>query len=102
MQESDGILMMLNFSMDMMRKNGAEIGEPEEVQVQHVISRHNTPRACYENASRIVMDLKDENPVYVLGYVIVCGCPIEHAWVKVPGYFGHADPTLDRAVTGIP
>ena len=50
---------------------------------------------CYRNVSLFAQNLmaRKEKVEYVEGLVSVCGCPLEHAWVKIGNqYF---DPTLE-------
>ena len=68
-----------------------EITQLEEHQI-FLLRKIIKQKLCYNNAwctlSRLP-ELKDGR--YVLGYVLVCGVPIEHAWVKAEDKY--YDPT---------
>lgn len=68
-----------------------------DVNVKHVIVKvkshaRSEKKQCYNNSWRYIQDNYKEDAQYILGYVIVHGIPIEHAWVKVGGQ--HFDVTL--------
>ena len=64
-----------------------------DVKLVKVICRqaaHSEPKACFNNAYR-AMSAPDD--LYVLGFVLVQGVPIEHAWIKSGGRY--IDVTLE-------
>lgn len=64
----------------------------QEVTVIHTKSRYNRMKNCFYNSEMLVK--KGKAPIYVLGFVIVHGVPLEHAWIKNTAgeYF---DPTIN-------
>lgn len=55
-------------------------------------------KQCYRNAYKVCEHFADREtkPEYVEGKVLVCGLPIDHAWVKVGDYY--IDPTFEFAL----
>ena len=56
------------------------------------------PKQCYRNAYKVCEHFSDRDvkPEYVEGKVLVCGIPIDHAWVRVGDYY--IDPTFEFAL----
>lgn len=51
-----------------------------------------TPRMCFGNAYACA--LRDRSLIYVEGFTVVCGVPIDHAWVTRDG-ITIIDPTIE-------
>lgn len=51
------------------------------------------PKDCYANAGRMAL-LGDDSLVYVEGYILFLGLPIQHAWLWEPETGRIYDPTL--------
>ena len=62
------------------------------------IQKITKPKQCYRNAYKVCEHFADRDvkPEYVEGKVLVCGIPIDHAWVKVGDYY--IDPTFEFAL----
>jgi hypothetical protein len=73
----------------------------EEVQVTSKKWKKSVMKECFNNSYRYIL-LNDDvtESKYVLGYVLVHGIPLEHAWVHTAE--GHVDVTLETAghITG--
>jgi hypothetical protein len=65
----------------------------EQVTVNYLEFDRSEPKDCYNNAFRFISDNWSHDITYILGYTLVHGIPIQHAWVKVDGQ--HLDVTLD-------
>jgi hypothetical protein len=53
----------------------------QQVYIQHIKSRYNGMKNCFYNAEMTVK--KNKTAKYVLGFIIVHGVPLEHAWIKL-------------------
>lgn len=64
--------------------NSYQIKDAEEVSVQWLRYSKSTPKGCYENARKYVMQYPESQ--YILGYMFYNGTiPIEHAWIRKEG-----------------
>ena len=73
----------------------------KEVDVKHLAhSVYCEPKQCFNNTYRYMsaeIDGDLDNLSYVLGYVVIYGVPIEHAWVLDNNKHEYLDLTLDPA-----
>lgn len=63
----------------------------QQITPQHIQSRYNGMKNCFYNSEMTVK--KSKTSKYILGFVIVHGVPLEHAWVQLPSG-EYIDPTI--------
>ena len=66
----------------------------KEIPVSSIPYSRSIKKECFNNCYRYLMDTYQSGSTYILGYVLIHGVPIEHAWVKTAD--GYYDVTLSQ------
>jgi hypothetical protein len=64
----------------------------EEVEIKYKPYHSSVAKDCYNNCFRYMSNEFTSRVQYILGYIVIHGVPIEHAWVEIDGT--HYDVTI--------